>query len=190
MNKIAYRRWKDFAVRMVHKGWPDEEIQKFEHQKFVIPAIEHFFEHLDWNYKDDIIRVEGWDDTRTDTAKRDRYGHNSTGPYVCDIVSEIVSNYNPFYWDDEDSGQKYEEWEDEWGARIHCCLRAGIDLASVQSGGVVGFRKNDLLRMYPSGVPRWIMDGSDGKSGWGRDEEDGWQGTDWDDIKDEEELWL
>ena len=186
MNRIAYRRWKDFAVRMARNGWPEEETGAKEHE-VVLTAVEHFFERLSWDYEDDVIRIEAWDQTRTNTSRSDQYGHSYTGPYVCDIVSELLSEYNPFYWDDENSPEKHEEWEDEWGARIHCCLRAGLDLASVQSGGVVGFRKSDLLRMYPEGVPKWIKDGKDG---WGRGEKAGWKKTDWDNIKEEWELWL
>jgi hypothetical protein len=45
---------------------------------------------------------------------------------------------------------------DIYGGPVRCCVRAGMDLASAPSAGVVGFTVGDLRRMYPEGVPGWI----------------------------------
>ena len=39
---------------------------------------------------------------------------------------------------------------------VCCCIRAGMDVASEQSGGVLGYTAGDIRRMYPKGVPDWI----------------------------------
>lgn len=183
MNRIQYRRWKDFAIRMSQKGWSIREIMRKEHQNAVIPAVQEFFSHMDWDYKNDVIRIESWDDTRTDTARgRDYYGHYSIGPYVCDIVSEFLNNWNPFHWDDEESDKAYEHWDDNWGGRIRCCIRAGLDLAVELSAGVLGFTKGDLERMYPEGAPMWIQ------NGWGKQNAH-WKPIEWTDIQSEDGLW-
>ncbi len=43
--------------------------------------------------------------------------------------------------------------------------RAGLDMASEPSAGVVGFTIGDLRRMYPEGLPEWIAGGFHGPRG-------------------------
>lgn len=52
-----------------------------------------------------------------------------------------------------------QQWDDQWGGPVQCCIRAGLDLASAPSGGVVGFTVCDLRHMYPEGIPDWINSG-------------------------------
>jgi len=185
MNKVTYNRWKDFAIRMSKKGWCPREIMRTEHQRTVISAVEDFFAHIEGDYNRDVIRLESWDDTRTDYRNAEQFPwgwRGNYGPYVCDIVSEFLSNYNPFYWDCEEWDEAYEAWEDEWGGRIRSCIRAGLDLASQPSAGVVGFTRGDIERMYPAGVPQWI------RKGWGKQNGE-WRPINWDDIPHESHLW-
>ena len=174
MNRVTYRRWKDFAMRMAEKGWPAEVTEQREHQAGVIPSIIDFFGCLERNCEEDIIRFESWDETRTDYRHAEEmfWGwRGNDGPFICDIVAELLSEYyNPFYWNDEE----YEAWDDEWGSRIRCCLRAGIDMAGKPTDGVEGFLKADLMRMYPDGVPKWV------RNGWEK----------WNEIPDDAALWL
>jgi hypothetical protein len=51
----------------------------------------------------------------------------------------------------------FEQWEDQWGNPIRCCVRAGLDVASSPSAGVVGFSAGDVRTMYPEGVPSWVF---------------------------------
>lgn len=183
MNRVQYRRWKKFAIRMSQKGWSDRQVKGKTHQTIVIPAVANFFDSLEWNHKTDIIRMESWDDTRMDCSKKDYYGHSLIGPYVCDIVSEMLGEYNPFYWDGEEKDKAYESWDEKWGSRIRACIRAGIDLAVEQSAGVLGFTKADIERMYPEGVPKWIQ------KGWIKGK-NGERPVMWDEIETEEGIWL
>ena len=185
MNRVQYRRWKDFAIRMSQKGWCIREIMRKEHQNTVIPAVAHFFELMKWSYKDDIIRIESWDDTRTDTSHgQDCYGHYPIGPYICDIVSEHLNGYNPFYfyYEDEEFDKAYEDFNERWCNRVRCCIRASLDLAVEPSGGVFGFTKSDFERMYPKGVPKWIQ------NSWSKRNAH-WKPVEWDDIPEEAKLW-
>ena len=184
MNRIQYKRWKDFAIRMSEKGWPIKEIMKKEHQRSVILAVLDFFDLIESNYRSDVIRIESWDNTRENTnIPPDRYGRYPIAPYICDIVSEMMSSYNPFYWDDEDNDKAYHAWDDLWGSRINCCIRAGLDLAANPSAGVLGFTKADLERMYPEGVPKWISGDWKKKNG-------DWAPIAWDDMAGNASLWM
>lgn len=57
---------------------------------------------------------------------------------------------------DELTDLAQDQWDEQYGGPIRCCIRAGLDLASEPSAGVVGFTAGDLRRMYPDGVPDWI----------------------------------
>jgi len=105
-------------------------------------------------------RIESWD---------------SSPVYVCDRMGEYIED-NGFYDVEgaildslEDQGLQSPEledrrdalidrWEDRWWGPVQCCVRAGLDVASEPSGGVVGFTVGDLRRMYPEGFPTWLTE--------------------------------
>ncbi len=51
----------------------------------------------------------------------------------------------------------YDQWDEQYGGPVRCCIRAGLDMASAPSAGVVGFTAGDLRRMFPEGVPEWVF---------------------------------
>lgn len=185
MNRIQYRRWKDFARRMALEGWPARITHRKLYLEIVPPAVDHFFELLEHNYGEDITRIESWDNTRADyrNAKQFVWGFRGNyEPYVGSEAQRIIDEYwNPFTW----SGRQrdFEKWDELWGGRIRCCVRAGLDLAAEPSAGVVGFTKGDLERMYPEGVPKWI------RSPWGH-QNGAWREIKWDDISPDDGLWM
>ena len=67
---------------------------------------------------------------------------------------------------DEIEDQCYEQWEDQWGSPVSCCIRAGLDTAVAPSGGVVGFTIGDLRKMYPEGVPEWVCPADEELQTW------------------------
>lgn len=79
-----------------------------------------------------------------------------SSPLVCDIVSGYEESWMPDYWHG-DGGGKWERRRDRWCDPPHICVRAGLDMAMEQSGGVLGYTAGDLRRMYPEGVPEWIV---------------------------------
>lgn len=103
-----------------------------------------------------------------------------TGSLVCDDVTRFLDSYRCreqckrcrhssrcCRWEcgecdkdcqcDEIEMTVYEQWDDQWGGPVQCCIRAGLDFASAPSAGVVGFTAGDLRAMYPEGVPEWVM---------------------------------
>ena len=101
-----------------------------------------------------------------------------SGPLVCDMVMEHFDSYEPSspecaacrqsrYDDDYDDSlecrcdeieeKHHEQWQEQWGNPVRCCIRAGLDFASAPSAGVIGFTAGDVRRMYPEGVPDWVF---------------------------------
>ncbi len=94
------------------------------------------------------------------------------GPYCAgSMMSEFLDSYRDYAPDcrvcredtpdgdctcDEKEDLYREQWDDQWGGPVHCCIRAGLDMAANPSGGVVGFTIGDLRKMYPEGVPEWV----------------------------------
>lgn len=67
----------------------------------------------------------------------------------------------------------HEQWQEQWAAPVQCCIRAGLDMASEPSMGVIGFTAGDLRRMYPEGVPAWIFPPNERLRYWGTDKLNG-----------------
>ncbi len=74
----------------------------------------------------------------------------------------------------EDIGYRYyNQWDEQWGGPVCCCIRAGLDIASAPSGGVVGFTAGDVRRMFPGGVPDWVFPPNERLKYWLSDELNG-----------------
>jgi len=67
----------------------------------------------------------------------------------------------------------YEQWSEQWGGPVRCCIRAGLDMASAPSAGVIGFTAGDVRRMYPEGVPDWVFPPDETLKYWLSDESTG-----------------
>ena len=185
MNKIQYRRWKDFAFRMADRGWSKTITRTKQHKEIVRPGVEHFFELIEGNGEPAIIRIESWDHNRPNYRNAEVFSWGIRPvreSCIGDEVQRIVGEYcNPYYYDDSD--RLYEKWDEMWGGRVRCCIRAGLDLAAEPSGGVVGFCKEDIDRMYPEGTPKWI------REPWGL-QNGAWRPLEWEEIKPDDQLWL
>jgi hypothetical protein len=59
--------------------------------------------------------------------------------------------------DYDEADELRREMVDRWGGPVHCCVRAGMDMAVSPSMGVLGFTAGDIRRMYPEGVPDWVF---------------------------------
>lgn len=167
MTPEQYLRWKNFAIRMAHRGWPRLPRKS---RRFVASCVKDFFRSLEQDYLREgrwrsntdpgdrnyglLSRIRDWDNTDSHSTWRDEYGHSSNGPYISDIVSGMEEHWNPHYWAYD--SRDYKRWDERWGTRIRCCIRAGLDVASSPSAGVVGFCVGDLKRMYSGNIPPWI----------------------------------
>jgi hypothetical protein len=113
---------------------------------------------------------------------------------VCDMMTEFLDGYRGYSpwckacgdsynrYDNRHGGTcrcddieylYYEQWDDQWGGPVRCCIRAGLDCASAPSAGVIGFTKGDLLEMYPEGVPDWVFPPDEQLGYWLSDELNG-----------------
>ncbi len=126
---------------------------------------------------------DGWRHEHANTPNPDCPECKGSGlwnrPYapmcVTDMMSDFLYNYDGWrgsapqcpscldYDSDKDcTCEEVEDlfaaqWDEQWGGPIECCIRAGLDCAFEGSGGVLGFTAGDLRRMYPEGVPIWVV---------------------------------
>lgn len=163
MTPEQYTRWHDFATRMARTCFPD---YKRPSTKWIINKVIDFFDDLD---PDDIPAIRNWDNSDPDPDAPRFYGRFCIG----DQVSCFLDNYRPYAPRcraceeridlpcrcDEKEEACYNQWDDQWGSPVACCIRAGLDMASAPSAGVLGFTKQDLENMYPEGVPEWVTQG-------------------------------
>jgi hypothetical protein len=177
MTELEYKRWKSFSLRMAHRAF---SLRLRKSRRALAWFVKDFFRLLDSDYfqinerlpvawdskwgmdnnhhlrSEEFLRdrIVSWDNTEEHPTWRDNYNHSTCGPFICDIVSMRMEQWNPFYWGDD---HRYKRWDELWGDRIRCCLRAGIDMAVSPSAGVLGFTAGDLRRMYRGKVPDWVF---------------------------------
>lgn len=135
VTETQYERWKDFALRMARNGW--EHITEARRGK-IEEEVRSFFYQL----QDDWKKMVDWDESE------DR--ELCCGDWFSEFLQSVEG-----YW--QLSERRMENWRFE--AQLHSCIRAGLDLASAPSAGVVGFTLGDLRRMYPEGLPDWVCEG-------------------------------
>ena len=132
MTRQQYRRWYDFARRMALRGFPD-----------ATPArrakIAKKVRHILWILEDDVPDIVDWDNAPS---------------YVCDAVDRLLSEDR--YHERYSKNGEVKECGNRFLNQVSCCIRAGLDMASEPSAGVVGFTVGDLRRMYPFGLPAWV----------------------------------
>ena len=132
MTRQQYRRWYDFARRMALRGFPDATLARRA-------KIAKEVRHVLWCLEDDVPSIIDWD---------------ASPAYVGDRVAEILDPRH--YHERELAGGRIEPRGNRFHDQVQCCIRAGLDVASVPSAGVLGFTVGDLRRMYPLGLPGWI----------------------------------
>jgi len=115
--------------------------------------------------------------------------YDYAAPYCMgDAMMEFLDEYRPSAPDcracsdpdsddecrcDEIRDHHYEQWDDQYGGPIQCCVRAGLDFAASPSAGVLGFTAGDVRRMYPEGVPTWLFPPAERLHHWPSGEPDG-----------------
>lgn len=145
MIDIQYERWKDFARRMVNVAVSTRK--RAPSRAHTLEIIEFFFECR--MEPDEWMRVRSWDYTEKKVDKR-------WSMSVGDHMSDIREYHVPGYWS-LPYGDRGDRVIERWMGPAMCCVRAGLDMASEPSAGVVGFTAGDLRRMYPEGVPDWVI---------------------------------
>lgn len=149
MTELQFERWKDFAQRMARvcyaASWRPSSY-------WILDKVETFFEGIE---DDDefISSIINWDNSRNGgygVGDRFSMSMDDCGPYlpnedaftlVHGVEREVLA---------------WEQYDEQWLGPVHCCVRAGLDLASAPSAGVRGFTVGHICKMYPEGVPDWI----------------------------------
>ena len=129
MTPLQFKRWSDFATRMALSAWPDATYQR---KRKLVAAIEDFLCDAE-PYK---AETEDWD------------GNDMEKYCVGDELMDYCDNagYSSI---DPNRQNKFEN-------QIHCCIRAGLDVAVKPSAGVVGFDIAMLERMWFGRIPGWV----------------------------------
>lgn len=163
MTEQQYQNWCDFALRMARVVY---EGHKRPDREFIVEHVKNFL--LEWDLRD-YENIINWDSTVTYTM----------GEYCpCDTYREWELECSPgFYWrilrdlelnldpdndvDVDDVAYKRaqraeEQWVDQFMGPVACCIRAGLDMATEITGGVVGFTVGDLHAMFPRGLPEYV----------------------------------
>ncbi len=157
MTELVYERWKDFALRMARTCF---RWHRRPTSEWIIEQVELVFNCID---QDDRKSIVNWD-------------HSDDGEIcISDHVTEILGQYGPSERPENEDREMlaWEQYDQQWLGPIHCCVRAGLDMASAPSAGVLGFTAGDLRRMYPEGVPDWISHPGEKWSYWLTDQQNG-----------------
>ena len=150
MTKEQFERWRDFALRMAKTCYSGK--LRLPSRKWIIERVTEFLDDMEAYYP----RIKDWDSRWTDAGPRE---------YPCVSDSMIEFEWNRMPWsvrrldDGGENADAFTEARDRWFGPVNCCVRAGLDMASAPSAGVVGFTLGDLRKMYHEGIPEWIAEG-------------------------------
>lgn len=138
MTKLQYDRWCDFSMRMAQTAFKGF---RRPNTKFIVGQVEFVLSCVD---DEEWPHILDWD-------------HSEGGRFFfCDHLSELQEHIVPGYWSLPE-GDRGDRKIDRWMSPIRCCLRAGLDIAVSPSAGVQGFTAGTIRKMYPEGVPEWIV---------------------------------
>lgn len=136
MTEQQFARWKEFSLAMA-RGYP----RVTEARRAKIAAhVERFFANMD---EDDWRGWLGWDENE---------------PGVCFCLTDYYSEWTqslPGYWQLSDA--EHERWRLD--SQLHCCIRAGVDMAAEPSAGVIGFTAGELRGWFGGAAPEWVNAG-------------------------------
>lgn len=149
MTPEQFDRWKDFSVRMALHGFPHATAAR---RKKIEDRVLSFFS---WRERDseETAKIIDWDNT----PSYESGGRTYYNPSVGDEVSSFLNDHEHYHYN-ERTGREVE-CGNKFANQVSCCIRAGLDRASSPSAGVVGFTVGDLRRMYPDGLPDWVIEG-------------------------------
>jgi hypothetical protein len=154
-----YQNWRDFALRMARVCYGTSTRPP---ASWILEQVTDFLD----GYRDEHEAICNWDE--------------STGVLssVCDEFADLESELTPTFnfvddaeddWcRDDDEPIDYDElerrselaraqWQQQFLGPVACCVRAGLDMATSVTGGVVGFTVADLKAMFPAGIPRYVQ---------------------------------
>ena len=143
MTPEQFQQWRDFALRMA-RTYPGARLRPS--RAWIEKAVTHILDDL----APDCAKIEDWDGTGRTLIVGD-----AVAEHLEDCLKPVLHNYSraaPEDWRD----RAWDQWMEQWGGPVRCCLRAGLDMVATPSMGVLGFTVGDLRRMYPDGFPAWL----------------------------------
>lgn len=176
-TEIKNQRWIDFSLRMAKTCYRHSQKPSLE---WIISNINYIFETI----RDDMSLYESWDNvlpyppnSEIYTWKKSKNGRPEYPICLSTVIAESIEQ--SIYWsayehanrnqrkviekygdsmDEDDYENLKERIVSNWSSPVHCCIRAGIDVAKGGNFGVLGFTFKNILDMYPEGLPDWIKD--------------------------------
>lgn len=183
-------RWKDFALRMArtcfaaHRrpsgAWVEEKVADFFDclDERLVPLL------IDWDHSENIPEGHPYYDPSS--------WNGNAAECVGDMMQGYLADERPSApecahcraagggrWEAAEctcqdvEGLFLDQWDEQWGGPVRCCIRAGLDVASAPSAGVIGFTAGHVRRMYPEGVPEWVFPPGEELTAWGTGEPTG-----------------
>lgn len=172
MTDIANERWVDFSTRMAKACYADSEQPDLE---WILDSLDCIFTEI----KDDLSLYTSWDKTEPYPEGHEYYDFKNRPLLLSSLIGESIEDEIYFrihrhstekesrvlerLWERRDKEKWVEAYDnlknqivERWSSPVHCCLRAGIDVAKNPSAGIVGFTVGDLKKMYPEGIPDWL----------------------------------
>lgn len=155
MNKEQFNRWQDFSLRMARTCY---HTSRRPSGAWIVERVEFVFDCIDDDERELIV---SWD------------GNSDDSMPLTDHMKEMFDDSGPMGRCDslEQEELAWEQFDNQWSGPIHCCVRAGLDMAVAPSAGVLGFTAGDLRNMYPEGVPDWVTLPGENWRYWLSDEE-------------------
>ena len=124
-------RWQDFATRMASAAWPNATENR---QSIIANNTREFIETI----RAAAPCITDWDGS-------------DGGVCVGDELMDFL-DARGYYHEDPDKHHRLAN-------QISCCVRAGLDVASRPSAGVVGFDVSMLKRMWDGEeIPAWVRE--------------------------------
>lgn len=151
MTKTQLERWVDFARRMAAQAGS----YRTPHRRRALELVNEFF--ANYTDPDDPPKWNEWDDGPGDETDQFLWDRR---PQWCAMArwGEKRAPIHPEH-DEDDGESRFAWWRDSPAPSLFlCAIRAGLDVACEQSAGVIGFTVNDLRRMYPGGLPGWLVE--------------------------------
>lgn len=197
MSPEQFERWRDFSLRMARTCF---RTFRRPNARWIAGVVEDFFDGLD---EPDIPCIVDWDNSTEYPQGNPRHcqceeksGIHHALYHRCSCAGDLMSIFSEDYrgnsprcracndsgWGAfgraecrcEDIDYRFcEQWDEQWGGPVCCCIRGGLDCASAPSAGVIGFTAGDIRRMYPKGVPDWVFPPDEQLKYWLRDELNG-----------------
>lgn len=156
MTREQYQNWRDFALRMARVCY---RTSRRPAASWVVEQVDEFIGSYEIAYEP----VCNWDESAgTSWSVSDEWASweaDETPLFnlECDYEDDDDEDLPDEEVLDERAEKARSQWQEQFLGPVVCCVRAGLDMATTITGGVVGFAVADLQAMFPEGVPCYVQ---------------------------------